>query len=76
VQSANPGKWFELKPATCYPNSAVFPGETFCFTAEYKHFGGMQSAGMYCNASREQIDKRVQDMAKADGGQAQIVAWP
>jgi hypothetical protein len=31
---------------------------------------------MYCNASREQIDKRVQDMAKADGGQAQIVAWP
>lgn len=76
VQSANPGKWYELKPATCYPNSAVFAGETFCFTAEYKHFGGMQSAGMFCNASRELIDQRVQDMAKADGGGAQIVTWP
>ncbi|GGD49977.1 hypothetical protein [Pseudoxanthomonas indica] len=76
VQQANPGKWFELKPATCYPNNAVFAGETFCFTAEYKHFGGMQSAGMFCNASREQIDKRVLDMAKADGGHAQVVAWP
>lgn len=76
VQSANPGKWFELKPATCYPNSAVFSGETFCFTAEYKHFGGMQSAGMFCNESRDMIEQRVQDMAKADGGGAQIVAWP
>lgn len=76
VQAANPGKWFELKPATCYPNGGVFAGETFCFTAEYKHFGGMQSAGMYCNTSREQIDKRAQDMAKAYGDQAQIVAWP
>jgi hypothetical protein len=76
VQAANPGKWASLKPATCYPNSAVFAGETFCFTAEYKHFGGMQSAGMFCNASREQIDRRVQDMAKADGGYAQVVDWP
>lgn len=76
VQQANPGKWFDLPAGTCYDNSPVFKGEKFCITNQYKHFGGLQQAAMFCNASREQIDARWKDMEKADGGHAQVVAWP
>lgn len=76
VQHANPGKWFELPAPVCYENSAVFQGETFCVSTLYKHFGGLQQTAMFCNASRELIDARWRDMEKADGGNAQVVAWP
>lgn len=77
VQRANPDNWHDLSRIECYDNSGVYAGEKFCSAATFKRFsGGMQMAGLFCNASRENIDKRWADMIKSDGGHAQVFPWP
>lgn len=77
VQQAHPGDWQDLSSHIgCYDNSGVIAGEKFCVVSSFKRFGGgMQTAGLFCNASRELIDKRWDQMVKADGGHAQIFPW-
>ncbi|MGH8063307.1 MAG: S1C family serine protease [Pseudoxanthomonas sp.] len=76
VIQAHPAKWMALPPVTCHDNSGVFPGETFCISNTYKHFGGAQMAAQFCNRSKEMIDKRWADMDRADGGNARLFPWP
>jgi hypothetical protein len=76
VIQAHPAKWMALPPVTCHDNSGVFPGETFCISNTYKHFGGAQMAAQFCNRSKEMIDKRWADMDRADGGNATLFPWP
>ena len=76
VIQAHPMKWMAFPPVSCFDNSGVFAGETFCVSTNYKHFGGTQMAGQFCNRSKEMIDKRWADMVKADGGGARIFPWP
>lgn len=77
VHRTLPGPWRDLPAATCFNNGAAFKGETFCSTGDTKRLGGgTQLFGLFCNASREWIDKRMQDMEKSAAGQAQALAWP
>ncbi len=76
VIQAYPAKWMALPPVTCHDNSGVFPGETFCISNTYKHFGGAQMAAQFCNRSKEMIDKRWANMDRADGGNARLFPWP
>ena len=76
VIQAHPMKWMAFPPVSCFDNSGVFAGETFCISINNKHFGGMQMAAQFCNRSKELIDKRWADMVKADGGSARIFPWP
>ena len=77
VKQSHPGGWHDLDKANCYDNGMVFPGEQFCAATSYKRFGGgTQLFGLFCNASREMADKRWEDMKKADGDHAQVLAWP
>ena len=77
VKTAYPGKWHDkLERATCYDNAAVFPGETFCVASTYKISSGAQMAGMYCNASQETLEKRVQDHRSGAGPAVQTLEWP
>ena len=77
VQQANPGDWHDLSHIGCYDNDGVIASEKFCVVSTFKRFGGgTQMAGLFCNASREMIDKRWSQMVEADGGHAQIVPWP
>lgn len=70
--------WPAFGTPTCYPSGAALPGETFCFASAAKRIGrAHQSAALFCNASRDGIDKRVQDMhGQAAGVSAQRLAWP
>jgi hypothetical protein len=77
VHRSFPGPWSDLPTATCFDNSAAFKGETFCSAGATKRLGGgTQLFGLFCNASRELIDKRRQEMDAAAAGQAQALAWP
>lgn len=76
VIQAYPAKWMAFPPVACHDNSGVFAGETFCVSNTYKHFGGSQMAALFCNRSKEMIDKRWADMVKADGDSARIFPWP
>ena len=76
VIQAHPMKWMAFPPVSCFDNLGVFAGETFCVSTNYKHFGGTQMAGQFCNRSKEMIDRRWADMVKADGGSARIFPWP
>lgn len=77
VQVAHPGKWNDgLARPTCYDNSGVFAGETFCVASTYKHFRGSQMAGLFCNSSRETLDKRLEDHRKGSGPAVQTFDWP
>ncbi len=58
-ENPDPAKWMALPPVTCHDNSGVFPGETFCISNTYKHFGGAQMAAQFCNRSKEMIDKAL-----------------
>jgi len=75
ARQAYPGNWHDGE-AKCYENASVFPGETMCIAGSSKHFGGTQSAVLFCNATREQIEARLRDMDKVDGGTAQAFDWP
>ena len=75
ARQAYPGSWREQQ-AFCQDTSSVFPGETMCIAVNQKHIGGTQSAVLFCNASREQIEARSREMSKADGGAAQVLDWP
>lgn len=77
VMQANPdSRWITFPPVVCYDNSAVHAGETFCLSNTYKHFGGSQMAGQFCNPSKALIEKRWADMVKADGGNMRMFPWP
>jgi len=77
VHRTLPGPWRDLPAATCFNNDAAFKGETFCSTGDTKRLGGgTQLFGLFCNASRDLIEKRRQDMENAAAGQAQALAWP
>lgn len=77
VKQSVPGPWHDFPAATCFDNGAVFKGETFCTAGTTRRLGGgTQLFGLFCNASRELIDKRLQDMEKSAAGQAQALAWP
>ena len=78
VQTAYPGKWHDgLMSPVCYDNSMVFPGETFCVASTHKHFSGSQMLGMFCNASRDTLEKRFADHRNSSGTAAvQVLDWP
>jgi hypothetical protein len=77
VRQSRPGPWHDLPEATCFDNSAAFAGERFCVAATTKRFGGgTQLFGLFCNASRDVMDKRWQDMQKSGAGRAEVLAWP
>lgn len=76
VVQAHPIKWMAFPPISCSDNSGVFSGETLCVSTSFKHFGGLQMAGQFCNRSKEMIDRRWADMVKADSGHARIFPWP
>jgi hypothetical protein len=76
IQANSSTKWMTFPPIVCYDNSGVHTGETFCFSSTYKHFGGSQMAGQFCNPSKALIDKRWADMVKADGNNARLFSWP
>lgn len=76
VKASDP-VWVDFAPVTCYPNGAVFPGEVFCVSSVYKRLRNLAQIGaLFCNASREQAEKRWQDMEKAGGTVARPIAWP
>ncbi len=76
VQQAYAGKWADLSQISCKDNDAVHAGEKVCSASTYKRAsGGMQSAMLFCNASREKIDARWAFLVKT-GGQAQVFPWP
>ena len=70
-----PGSWRD-DATKCYDNTAVFRGETFCIANSHSHFRGAQSVALWCNASRDTLVARAQDLDKRDGGAAQVLAWP
>lgn len=72
---AHPGKW-RNDDTHCFDTSQVFPGETMCIANSIGYFGGAQSVVVWCNASREALEARAQDMTRIDGGQAQAFDWP
>lgn len=77
VQASNPGKWHDgLARPACYDNTGVFAGETFCVASTYKHFSGAQMAGLFCNASRETLEKRIEDHRTGSGPALQQFQWP
>lgn len=77
VIQANPGsKWMTSPPVVCYDNTATHAGETFCVSSTYKHFGGSQMAGQFCNPSKVLIDQRWAEMIKTDGNNARLFPWP
>ncbi|KRA45166.1 PDZ domain-containing protein [Pseudoxanthomonas sp. Root630] len=76
VKASDPA-WVDFAPVTCYPNNAVFPGEVFCVSSVYKRLRNLSQVGaLFCNASREQAEKRWQDMEKVGGAVARPLAWP
>lgn len=76
AQAAYPGNWSKrLDKIGCFEDSATFAGETLCFGTD-RIKGKVQMAGLFCNASRALIDKRVDDMDKNDGGTSQSFEWP
>lgn len=76
VKQAYPGKW-KAGNLTCRDNSSVIAGESLCMSISYSHFQGLQSALLYCNASREKLEERVRDMdMRAAGRVAQTFEWP
>ncbi|HBM62454.1 MAG TPA: hypothetical protein DD418_00430 [Pseudomonas sp.] len=75
ARQAYPGEWHDQE-VKCQATSNMFPGETMCIAFSSKHFGGTQSAVLFCNATREQIEARSRDMDKVDGGTAQAFDWP
>jgi hypothetical protein len=77
VVQANPGsKWMTPPPVVCYENAATRAGETFCVSSTYKHFGGSQMAGQFCNSSKALVDQRWAEMIKNDGNNARLFPWP
>lgn len=77
VARAHPGDWDDLPAAKCHENSTVIAGESFCFSARIKRFGGgSHTAGLFCNVSRAGAEERVADMKKREGQSAQILDWP
>lgn len=76
VQASGSG-WRAFDGVKCFPNDAVFPGETFCFATAIKRLRNITQLGaLFCNASREQTERRWQDMQNAAGAVATPLAWP
>ncbi|WP_334179519.1 PDZ domain-containing protein [Pseudoxanthomonas sp.] len=76
VKTSNP-VWIDFEPVACYPNGEVFPGEVFCVASAHKRLRKLSQVGaMFCNASREQAERRWQDIEQAGGAVARPLAWP
>lgn len=77
-RQSRPDPWHDLPEAMCFDSGPAFADEKVCVASAAKRFGsgGTQVFPLFCNASREGMDKRWQDMQKAGAGQAELLAWP
>lgn len=71
-----PGKWRDDE-VKCYDNSRTIAGEKLCMAISNTHFGGLQSALLYCNVTQEGLASRLTDMdAINDVSGLQVLEWP